>query len=356
MSPQRPDLTLLAAPVRQYIEFLESEIERLKLASGPRRASRPAAPAAEEDPIEALPEINEPAELPTTIQIITATAGGLGKRTLRHLYNRQRRAGHGLLDTETPDDQPPTILSMADEGQTLLLLTQSGRAWRMPLAMMAEGPFRAAAAPFTAKLNLPENERITAIVPEQAEGYLTMISRTGYVRTLRHHVFGDYMKAGAEMYKASQYGALAAACWTPGNGDLLIVTRQGKAIRFSEKLIPPAGGPGIRLTNGDEAVGLAPVNDDSLVFLISADGRGTLRQMGTFTPNKAPNAGGKIIISSDEVVAALSADNKKDAFVLSKQGKVIRFSLSDIPPKDGVVQGVVLMSLRADEPVAAVLA
>jgi DNA gyrase/topoisomerase IV subunit A len=143
MNPERPDLTTLAAPVRQYIEYLEQEIGRLKAApaaSAPaRRAPRPAA-AIEEDPIASLPEINEPAELPTTYQIITATATGLGKRTLRHLYNRQRRAGHGLLDTETPDDQLPALLSMANEGQTLLLLTESGRAWRMPLAMVPEGP------------------------------------------------------------------------------------------------------------------------------------------------------------------------------------------------------------------------
>ena len=93
-----------------------------------------------------------------------------------------------------------------------------------------------------------------------------------------------------------------------------------------------------------------------MVFLLSADGRGTLRQMGTFTPNKAPGAGGKIAISSDDLVGAMSADDKKDAFILSRLGKIIRFSLSDIPAKDGVVQGVVLMSLRGDEPAAAVLA
>ncbi len=358
MMPERPNLAALDTPVRQYIEYLENELARLQHSAPARRAVRSTATPqpSEDDTLAALPEISEPSEAPTSIQIITATHTGLGKRTPRHLYTRQRRAGHGLLDMEFPHDQPPALLGMADEGQNLLILTYSGRAYRIPLASVAEGGLRFAAAPFTGKLNLPDGELIAAIIPEQAEGYLTMVSRTGYVRALRHHVFGDYMKPAAEMYKFSAFGPLAAACWTPGNADLFIATRQGKAIRFSEKLLPPAGGLGIRLANGDEAVGLASVTDESMVFLLTGDGRGTLRQMANFAPNKAPGAGGKIAIAGDDLVTALGADGKKEAFILSKLGKIIRFSLDDIPPKDSVVQGVVLMSLRGDEPVAALLA
>ncbi|MFM8320983.1 MAG: DNA gyrase C-terminal beta-propeller domain-containing protein [Chloroflexota bacterium] len=215
---------------------------------------------------------------------------------------------------------------------------------------------RGRGAYFLGKLVLPENDPLAVIIPEQAEGYLALVSSSGFVRSLRHHVFGEYMKPGLELYKAAQYGQLAAACWTPGNGDLFIATRQGKAIRFSEKLIPPTGAQGIRMTDGDEAIGIAPVYDESSVFLLSADGRGTLRVMSNFTPNKAPGAGGKQAINNDQLIAALGADGHKDAIIISRLSKIIRFSLEDIPRKDSVVQGVILMSLRADEPVAATLA
>jgi DNA gyrase subunit A len=357
MSPERPDLSKLDPQVRFYIEHLESELERLRLSSSaPRRTTRPSAAMVEDDRLEDLPEINEPAEPPTTIQIITATAGGVAKRTFRHLYNLQRRGGMGVFDLETPENQPPAVLTMADEGQNLLVLTRQARAYRLPLNLVTEAPVHARGALATAKLSIPEDDPIVAILPEQAEGYLALVSRTGMVRTLRHHVFGEYMKPGLELYKFVNFGALAGACWTSGSGDLLIVSRQGRAIRFSEKLVPPTGGPGMRLTDGDEAVAITPVDDRAGVLLLSADGKGIIRLMDNFAANKAPGSGGKFIINTDRLVTALNTTEREHALIISRLGKIIRFRLQDVPEKDSVVQGVILMSLRSDEPVAAVLA
>jgi DNA gyrase subunit A len=353
MIPSRPDLSTVSNEVRAYIEALESELQRLLSPAPARRQARftPAETAERELP-PASYEIDEPAEPPTTLNIITITAQGTAKRSPRHLYSRQRRGGMGVFDLDTPQDEPPAALTLADEKQNLLLITNQGRAFRVPVALIPETALHARGASIVTKLNLPSDEYIAVITPEQAQGYLALLSQSGMVRLLRHHFFGEYMKPGAPLYEFRTFGALADACWTPGDGDLLLATRQGRAIRFSEKLVPPQGGPGIRLTSGDQAVAVTPVYPDSGVFLLSSNGKGAIRQMEGFAPNKAPGAQGKIAIDTDRLVAARTIDDIEDIFIISHLSKIIRFRAEEIPPKEGVVQGVICMNLRADEPVA----
>ena len=353
MLPERPDLTKLDPKTRAYIEALEAQLARQQPAARSERKARPALTQDDED-LFMSSEPLEPSEPPTTINLFIATASGLVRRTPRHLFNRQRRGGMGAIEFETPTGEPPSIMALADERQNLLLLTSLGRAHRLPISLVPESDGRNASSMVT-RLNLAEGETIAAILPEQAQGYLASVSQSGMVRMLRHHVFGEYMKPGMPLYDYKTFGPLAAACWTPGDGDLFIATRQGRAIRFSEKLVPPQGGPGIRLTDDDSVVGIAPVHSGSSVFLLSDDGRGTLRQMEGFAPNKAPGAGGKFAISTSRLVCALGTEDVEDVFIITGSGKLIRFPCTEIPPKDGVVQGVVCLSLRADHPVAAVL-
>jgi DNA gyrase subunit A len=357
MRPARPDLEQIAPEVRAYIQALEAEIESLQRISvtSPKRSVRTANVSVDEEAIE-FPEEDQPAEPPTPLNVITATLSGLAKRTPRHLYARQNRGGMGVFDLDSPEDTPPGLLTIADERQTILLITRMGRAFRLPVSAVVETPIRGRGLSILSRLNLPEDETLAAILPEQAQGYLALVSQSGMVRLLRHHVFGEYMKPGTPLYEYRTFGPLASACWTSGEQELFIATRQGKAIRFSEKQIPPQGTLGIRISDEDTAVSITAVYPDSGVFLLGADGRGTIRLMDGFSANKSPGASGKIAMETGRLVCALSTDEHQDVFIISRLGKIIRFRLEQIPKKAGVVQGVVCMTLRADEPTAVVLA
>lgn len=347
--PARPNLNKLDPEVRAYIEHLEAQIEHLHDTSSPvdspdRLRSQKLAP-----------ESAPPAEPPTTINLVTATTSGLAKRTPRHLYTLQRRGGMGIFDLEAPDEDPPALLTLADLDQTLLLVTDQARAFRLPVSAIPETPVRARGASILAKIDLYPGERLAAMLPEQAQGYLTLLSQSGLVRMLRHHVFGEYMRPGTSLYDAQKAGPLAGASWTPGDGDLFIATRSGRAIRFQERMISPQGTLGIRLSGDDVPIGITPVNADSRVFLLGADGLGTIRLMSGFAPNKAPGAGGKIALKNEHLVCALNVDDQMDIFIITKLSKLIRFKVAEIPPKEGVVQGVICLTLRADQPVAVAL-
>jgi DNA gyrase/topoisomerase IV subunit A len=86
--------------------------------------------------------------------------------------------------------------------------------------------------------------------------------------------------------------------------------------------------------------------------MISGDGRGTIRMMEGFAPNKSAGGSGKIAMNSDDVVSAATVVESDDIFAITHLDKIIRFMAADVPPKEGVVQGVNCMTLRADQVVA----
>lgn len=342
---QRPELNDVSPVVVAYINYLEKELQKFTRKIQPE--------INEDEPVYTSPL--EPDEPPTSLNVFSATPSGIAKRTPRHLYSRQRRGGMGVYDLEV-DDEPTTILTIVDENQSMLLITNLGRAFRIPLNAVAQTELHGRGSSIVTRLNFAPGEALVTAVPIQAQGYLAAVSTTGMVRSLRHHVFGEHMKPGTSLYDIKSFGRVAGACWTPGDGDLFIATKSGKAIRFSEKLVPPQGGLGIRVSDEDEAVSVAAVYDDSSVFLLGADGKGTIRLMSSFTPNKSPGAGGKIAMSTSQLIAASTVTSNDDIFITSRLGKIIRFKAEEVPAKDGVVQGVICMSFRSDVSTAMVIA
>jgi DNA gyrase subunit A len=350
MPIERPDLSRLDPETRAYIESLENELETLRK-SRPVRRSAPASEDGDDPEMDLPPLVTD--EPPTTLNLITLTASGNAKRTPRHLYQRQRRGGMGVFDLDTPQDEPPAVLVIADEKQSLLLFTNLARAFRVPVNTLPEGPVHSRGQSILGRLNLHPDEHLVSALPDLVKGSVAMVSRNGNVRTLRHHVFGEYMKPGTVMFDVKAFGPLVSACWTPGDGELFIATRSGRAIRFSEKLVPPQGGPGIKVEGEDYPAAITAVYPDSGVLLIGGDGKGTIRLMEGFAPNKSPGGSGKNAMNTSNLVGAAAVADENDVFLISRLSKIIRFRAMEIPPKEGVVQGVHCMALRADS-VAAV--
>ncbi len=343
MTIERPDLSQIDPTVRAYIEALEAELETLR--SKRSRASRSE---------ETIDVPLEPDEAPTTFNVITLSHKGLMKRTLRHLYSRQRRGGMGIFDIEVSNDDVPALLSIADESDVLLLITNKARAFRLPVNRLAAAPVRSRGQALRDLIALQPDERVTIILPYQSSGYVVIVTERGQLRRIRYHIFKETMHAGLLLFEPRELGAPAAACWSDGEGDLFIATREGKAIRFAENLVPSRGCLGIRLSAGDTAVAVTPVTEEDGVFLLSSEGKGIIRQMSGFSPNKAPGSGGKIALKTDKLVGALRVTDSNDLFAISKLSKIIRFQAAEVSTSEGTVQGVNCMSLRADEAVAVV--
>jgi DNA gyrase subunit A len=341
---QRPDLSNVDPEVLAYIEFLEKKATvRVRTASST------------DEQVELQPERAAealPAEQETSVSIITVSMNGQSKRTYRHLYTRQHRGGMGVfgIDIDAPDY--PLILSSGDENQNLLFFTNRARVFRQPAQIIPSTPLHARGSIVTGRLSLEPDETLVAVLPEQARGYVALASEGGRVRCLRHHLFGEHMRPGTSLYNYNDFGSLAAACWTPGDAELFVITRQGIGIRFAEKSLSPQGDQGIRLSGDDRVIGVTAVYPESGVFILGADGRGTIRLMTGFAANKSPGGSGKIAFKSNKVAGATTIEPNDDIFIVSRLGKVIRFPSDEVPFTEGVVQGVNCMGLRSDEAVA----
>jgi DNA gyrase subunit A len=342
--PDRPDLTGVSIEVLAYIQALEAQLETLRGRQRPREVANGNGAAAEFDEA-----VSEPSEPPTTFSLITVTAGGLIKRTPRHLYDRQRRGGMGVFDIDAPEEDPPALLAVADASQTLIVVTTQGRAFPLPVSQLAEAPVRARGESIRKWVPLTNDEKISLVTPDMAAGYLTVVTRRGQVRRWRYNVFGRALQPGTILYEIREGGPPAAACWTQNDGDLFIATAKGLAIRFAEAQVPVRGCLGIRIDPDDAVIGVAGVREASGVFLLAEDGKGTIRQMAGFSLNRAPGSGGKTAMKADRLVGAGAVSEQSDIFAISKLGKIIRFRANEAPAKEGAVQGVNCMALRADQ-------
>ncbi len=337
---ERPDLSGLNPAQLAYLENLEQELSRLRAGAAVTQAH--------------LAEDVEPNEPPTTLNVITASAQGLAKRAPRHLYSRQGRGGMGVFDLEVPDGDASAYLTVVDQGHDLILITSLARAFHIPVSRLAQASVRARGQSLLADLPLQAGETLKAILPACRGMAVALLTEAGYARVLPAHVLGPTMAPGTVLFRAAEYGAISSACWTTGGGDIFIATAHGLAIRFPERALPLAGGPGIRLEDGDRAIAIEAVHapDAEAIFLLGADGRGTVRLMSGFSANKSAGGGGKIAMKTDGLAAAVAVAEGDDIFILSRLSKIIRFRAGEVPPKEGVVAGVNCMALRADECVA----
>lgn len=331
---KRPDLSEADAEIVAYVEALEVELTRLTT-KGKRK------PVAAAEPL--------PSEPPTTINVITVSNINLAKRTPRHLYTPQRRGGMGVFGMQTSKDDFAALVAVADENENLLLFSNFGRAFRLSVDMLTEAAVRDQGHSLTDLLPFRPHERIAAVLPDQGGEYVALASKRGWVRRVRANYVGKSLIPGVSFHDVKEGGYLTAACWTKGDGDLFLATRQGRGIRFRETQVSGRGGRGMRVHPDDGVVAAAAVYPDSGVFLVGEDGRGTIRLMSGFSANKAPGAGGKIAMKSDRLVGGVTVAESDHLFLTSRLNKIIRFQASEVPSKTGVVQGVNCISLRGDK-------
>jgi DNA gyrase/topoisomerase IV subunit A len=132
----------------------------------------------------------------------------------------------GVFDLESGDDDPPAFLLIADEPQNLLLITNHARAFRASVADLAESTIRSRGQSLLSRLPLRPDERLAVALPSQNHGYVALVTERGHVRRMRFNYIGDGLRSGTLLFEPKELGAPAAACWTNGEDDLFIATRQ----------------------------------------------------------------------------------------------------------------------------------
>jgi len=342
---------------QKVLEIIKQEMKVLKDKLGDDRRTRIV-------PVEAE-EIGEEDLIPEEETIITITRDGYIKRVPIDTYRTQRRGGRGVLAANSKEEDKLEHIFVATTHHYVLFFTDKGRVYRLKAYEIPQASRQAMGTAIINLIQIESGETITATVPVkelEGEGYLVMATRMGEVKRTAIQEF-HYLRAnGLRAFDLEEGDDL---CWvrlTDGNDDVILVTRHGMSIRFSEKNLRIAsrasgGVRGISLGKGDHVVSMDIVRPKCELLVVSEKGLGKRTSLDSYRAQTRGGKGIRTMALSEKggfIVGGrvVSADGK--VIVLTANGIAIRMRLSEIRCCGRSTMGVKLINLEEGDSVASV--
>jgi DNA gyrase subunit A len=315
--------------------------------------------------------------------IITITHNGLIKRTAVSAYRTQRRGGKGVIGMTTRDAAAAESedrdfiehLFTARTHDYLMFFTNTGRVYVERVLEVPDMGRAAKGRSIANLLELKEGEKIAALICVQAKtgpnnedatwtqpGYLFFATRLGTVKKTALEEFAHVRKGGIIAIGIEPGDTLIDVQRTSGHDEVVLITRQGMSIRFSEEQVRPMGRPaagvkGIELEPDDEVVALAVVVPDATLLVAGDNGLG---KRTAFDEYRLQARGGKGIITMKTtertglVVGALSVKEHQEIMLITAAGQMVRTRVRDIRQTSRNTQGVKLINLDPGDKLQAI--
>ncbi len=291
--------------------------------------------------------------------VITATNTGYIKRTALDAYRSQRRGGKGLIGMTTREEDFVEHLFVANTHAYLLIFTDRGRCYWLRVYDVPEVGRSSKGKSIANLVNMAEGEKMAALLrvqefPEQDDQrFIVMGTRKGTIKKTDLSEFSNPRSAGIIAIQVDDDDRLIAVEETDGSKQLMLGSRNGMAIRFSEADARPMGRSaygvrGMQLREGDEVVGMSVIDDDSFVLTVCENGYGKRTEAVEYRTQTRGGIGLKDIQTSRRngpVVALTCVTDRHEVFLVTEQGQIIRMKAADLRPIGRDTQGVRLMDL-----------
>jgi DNA gyrase subunit A len=304
--------------------------------------------------------------IPNEEVVVTLTERGYIKRLPSSTYRAQRRGGRGVTGMVTREDDTVRHLLVAHSHDSLLFFTDRGRVFQLRVYELPDVSRTARGEHLINLISIEQRERITAIVcvPKGvSRDYMIVATRKGEVKKTPMSEFEVVRRQGLIAMNLEEDDELIGAKLARANDEVLLVTAQGQAIRFTVGELRSAsrtsgGVRGIRLGKGDTAVSLNIARDGNDLLVVTEYGFGKCTPMHEY-PRHNRGGGGvitaKITDKTGHVAAArLITEADSDLMIISASGIVIRTDASLIKRSSRATQGVTLMHLAEGDTVVAV--
>jgi DNA gyrase subunit A len=295
--------------------------------------------------------------------VVTITQGGYIKRLPVSTYRQQRRGGRGIVGVEAKEDQVKDIY-VASTHDYMLFFSNTGKVyWRKVYEIPTAGRYSRGKA----MVNLIEeaaNERITATLAVRdfsEERYVFFATKLGKVKKTPLSAFSNPRRGGILAISLAEGDELVEVELTDGRKEILLATRYGKAIRFSEQDVRAMGRAaqgvtGITLRRKDEVVGVEVVKQGTTILAVTENGYGKRTPIEEYPLQRRGGKGVINIIPSVRnglVVGVLSVLDGDEVVLTSAKGVVIRLKAKEISVMGRNTQGVRLMKLEEGDRVVA---
>ena len=295
--------------------------------------------------------------------IITISHSGYIKRLPVSAYKRQHRGGRGVTAMETREEDFVEHLFIASTHEYILFFTNKGKVYWLKVHEIPQAGRLSKGKAIVNLLHLESQEKISARVPVKefsSKMFLVLVTKHGLIKKTCLDAFSNPRKAGIVAISLEDEDELIAAVLTDGKQEILLASREGKALRFKEDNVRDMGraAKGVRavkLGKKDEVIGMEIVKPDATLLTVTTGGFG---KRTLFKEYRRQSRGGKGVINikvtnkNGEVIGLKSVSDKDEVMLITQNGMVVRCPVKDIRAVGRNTQGVRVIRLDGKDRVA----
>jgi len=298
--------------------------------------------------------------------VVTITNGGYIKRIPLSTYTMQRRGGRGIIGMEMKEEDFVENLFISSTHNYILFFTNLGRLYWQKVYEIPEGSRQSRGKAIVNLLELQEGEMVNAMIPvkEFAEDrYLLMATRAGTIKKTPLSEFRNPRKAGIIAVSLDEGDELVKVLLTDGKKEVVMVSKKGKAIRFSEEDVRPMGrtARGVRGMTlegpDDEVVSTDLVDETTTLLTVTENGFGKRTEYSQYPPHRRGGKGVITIVTNirnGPVSRVRSVAEDDELMLTSSEGIIIRVPAKDISVQGRNTQGVRVMNIKPGDKVVGV--
>jgi DNA gyrase subunit A len=312
--------------------------------------------------------------IPDEAMVVTITHAGYIKRTNLAEYRTQARGGVGSKGTSARQEDFVKDIFTATNHDWLLIFTKKGRCFWMRVFEIPEGNKLSKGRAVQNLIQIEQDDTILAYIPTKdlmnpeyvQNNYVILCTKQGLIKKTLVEAYSRPRSSGINAITIVEGDELLEAKLTNGNCEILMGTKEGKAIRFNEKTVRAVGrtAQGVKAvtlgSDNDEVIGMVCVeNAERDILVISDKGYGKRSSLEDY---RITNRGGKgvktinVTEKTGQLIAILAVDNELDFMIINRSGITIRLRVEDLRVMGRATQGVRLISLRGNDAIAAVTA
>lgn len=327
----------------------------------------------------AIGEFSEEDLIPSEDTVITVTATGYVKRQNPSVFRTQARGGKGVTGMTTKEEDEIAHIVTVNTHDDMYFFTNRGRVFKLKAYDIPEGSRQAKGQAIVNLINIEQDEKLQTILnlgKNDGSKFLLMVTENGTIKKTKINEFDSIRQSGKIAIKLEAGDSLKWVKPTSGEDQVLIVSKEGKSIRFKEDDVRPTardtmGVRGIELKDKDFVVGMevflttkeAPKDGRRKTFeevlIITEKGLGKRTGVKEWPLQKRGGQGVKAASLADKtgkIVSCIAVDETVEQVVItSKSAQIIKLPLKNIPSLGRDTQGVILMRFsEKNDAVAAV--
>jgi DNA gyrase subunit A len=362
---------ILENPAR-ILEIINEDLEEVKEKYGDERRSKVIKGK--------IDEISEEDMVASEDMLVTITHSGYIKRLTPDTYKAQKRGGKGVSGGDTKEGDFIEHAFLCNTHDELLLFTNRGKVFNLRIFEIPEYGRTAKGLPLVNLVQLEPEEIITSVLTRDPKGvikeqqtsgdaipyeFFLMVTEKGVIKKTELSEFAKIRSNGLTAIKLETGDSLAWVKPTTGKDEILIVTAEGKSVRFKESDVRPMG----RNTRGVTAIkfktttdcvaGMGIVkNNDMMVLTLSENGFGKMSILKEYPSQKRGGTGiftFRVTPKTGKIsTARIIEPEQEEIVVISEKSKVIRSELKAVPILGRQTSGVKIMNIGGDDRVATV--